>query len=302
MIREQEFKNFYKDDLVHSLVYTEKDRKAIVLQLLLSAILPLILIPTCVFIYIETKQELVLIPAIVLLIGPPIYINYLLGNTIFYKNFKKKIIGKIIKYISPTLDYDNLNKVDDAEYDNSEFFTNKSTVVYGDDHVAGKLNGVKIQFSEFLAEFKNKLDQKAASNKYQFRGLFFVTEFDKNFPCNVLLKTAALPWPDEDEDFEIGNGLFDKLFYIKVLKGRENIHRTLTKTVVDSLLSIQHDIHNEFMISFVDNKVYFAIYHDEDLFEPTIFQTMMNQDKIKGYFDDLFFPIIFLETITKEFK
>lgn len=302
MVREREFKHFYNNDLIHSLEYTEKDRKSIVLQLILSGTLPLILVPTFIFIYIETKQELFLIPAIILIIAPPIYINYLLGNTIFYKNFKKKIIGKIIKYINPGLDYDNLNKVEGAEYDHSEFFSNKNTVVYGDDHVSGKINNIDIQFSEFLAEFRSKEDQKAANNKYQFRGLLFVAEFERNFSSNIVLKTAGLPYGEHEEDFEIGNELFDKLFYIKTLKGKDFIHSTLRKTIIDSLLSIQHDIHNEFMISFIDNKVYFGVYHDEDLFEPTIFQTMLNYDKIKGYFDDLFYPIIFLEVLTKEFK
>ncbi len=300
MVREEEFKHFYKDDLVHSLVYTEKDRKSILLQLVLSGVLPLVLIPTSIFVYIETKQELFLIPAIILLIAPPIFINYLLGDTYFYKNFKKKIIGKIIKYINPSLEYDNLNKVDDAEYDNSDFFKNKNTVVYGDDHVAGKLNNVSIQFSEFLAEYKSKEDQKVASNKYQFRGLFFVAEFDRNFSTNVVLSTVGVPFPEGEEDYEIGNSLFDKLFYIRIAKGKEDIKNTLTQAVINSLLEIQHDIHNEFMLSFVGNKVYFAVYHDEDLFEPTIFQSMMNYDKIKGYFDDLFFPIVFLEGLTKE--
>jgi len=302
MVREQEFKHFFKDDLANALVYTEKDRKSILIQLVMSGVLPLILIPTSIFVYIETKQELFLIPAIILLIAPPIFINYLLGDTFFYKNFKKKIIGKIINYINPSLQYDNLNKVDDSEYDNTYFFKNKNTVVYGDDHVAGKINNVTIQFSEFLAEFKTKEDQKAAGNKYQFRGLFFVAEFDHNFSSDVVISTAGLPFSEEDEDYEVGNGLFDKLFYVRIIKGKEVIKKTVTQAVIDSLLEIQHEIHNEFMLSFIENKVYFAVYHDEDLFEPTIFQSMMNYDKIKGYFDDLFFPIIFLEGITKAHK
>mgnify|MGYP002777097438 CR=1 FL=1 len=302
MIREQEFKHFYKSDLVHALVYTEKERKSIVLQLVLSAVLPLLLVPIFSVLYYETKHEYFLIPVIILLVGPPIYINKLLGDTIFYRNFKKKIIGKIIRYISPNLDYDNLNKVDDAEYDASHFFTNKNTIIYGDDHVTGTINGIKVQFSELLAEFRSKDDAKKADNKFQFRGLFFVAEFPSKFPCNVTLKTTGIPADETEEDYVINHETFDSLFYINVISGKENIRKTLTTNVVNAMLEIEQTIHNEFVVSFVDNKVYFGVSHDEDLFEPTLFHSMMNQDKMKAYFDDLFYPIYFIEQLTKEFK
>lgn len=300
MNREQDFRHFYKSDLTQSLTYTEKERKTIVTKIIVCVVLPIILVPMCIYIWRVYYNELFLIPAMALLFGCPIYINRLFGDTLFYKNFKRKIIGKIIKYINPSLDYDNLQKVDDVEYDNAKFFDNDKTLIYGDDHVSGVLNDVRFEFSELLAEFKTDADKKEAASKFQFRGLFMLGEFKKDFVCEFVLKTSTLPFPNTAP---VGNDAsFNKLFKTKITKNPENIDKILTTEIKNLITTLHERIDNDFMISFADNRLYIGIVHDEDLFEPTLFQSMMNYDKIKGYFDDLFYPIIFIEEVTKEFN
>lgn len=298
MTREQDFRHFYKSDLIQSLNFTEKERKGIVTKIFVSIALFIVFIPVCIVLWRTLYNELFLIPAMGLLFGVPIYINRLFGDTLFYKNFKRKIIGKIIKYINPSLDYDNLQKVDDVEYDNAKFFENDNTLLYGDDHVSGVLNDVRFEFSELLAEFKNESDKKEAATKFQFRGLFMLAEFKKDFSAEFLIKTATLPLSNatpygSDESF-------NRLFKVKILKNPENIDKVLTSSVINQIKLLRERIDNDFMVSFADNRIYIGIVHDEDLFEPTLFQSMMNYDKIKGYFDDLFYPVIFIEEVTKE--
>jgi hypothetical protein len=299
MQREQDFKHFYKTEIIHSLVFTEKERKSIVFRIVLSIVLPIILIPLLIVLWRTNHEDLYLVPALVLLIGSPIYINKLFGDTLFYKNFKRKIIGKIIKYINPSLEYDNLQKVDDVEYDNSKFFENTNTIIYGDDHVSGVLNEVRVEFSELLAEYKSEADKKEYNSKYQFRGLFFLGEFRRNFQCEFVIKTSTLQFPGSNPSL-VNNTEFNKNFKIKVNTKPENLPSVLTEGVIQILTELQTKIHNDFMVSFADNRLYLGIYHDEDLFEPTLFQSMNNLDKIKGYFDDLYFPLVFIEKITKE--
>lgn len=300
MIREQDFRHFYRSDVVHALAYTEKERKSIVLQIVLSFVVPLVCIPVLTVFYFETREELLLIPVVILAVGAPIYINKLFGDTQFYKNFKRKIIGKIIKYINPGMEYDNLLKVDDIEFDNSKFFDNTNTIIYGDDHVSGVINNAKVEFSELLVEYKSELDRKENDTKYQFRGLFFVAEFKYNFNSEFVIKTNTLPLPDKTPN-AIDNERFNKLFNIKILKKPENLPSVLSGELLENLFQLQERIHNDFSLSFVGNKLYLGIVHDEDLFEPTLFATMMNYDKIKGYFDDLFYPILFVESAAKLF-
>ena len=299
MLREQDFRHFYKSDITQSLVYTEKERKGIVTRIVLAIVLPIFLIPCLIVLWRANHEDLYLVPALVLLIGSPIYINKLFGDTQFYKNFKRKIIGKIIKYIIPTLEYDNLQKVDDVEYDNSKFFDNTNTIIYGDDHVSGIMNDVRIEFSELLAEYKSESDKKEFGNKYQFRGLFFLGEFRRNFSCEFVVKTSSLQLEGSNSAL-VSDAEFNKQFKIKVFSKPENLSQVLTNGVIKTIIELQTKIHNDFMVSFADNRLYLGIYHDEDLFEPTLFQTMNNYDKIKGYFDDLFYPIVFIEDVTKE--
>jgi hypothetical protein len=297
--KEQGFRHFYKSDLLHSLKDTERERKNIIIQILLSVALPLIIVPILAVVYIETNEELVLIPVIVLLIGAPIYINRLFGETQFYKNFKRKIIGKIIKYVNPTLDYDNMMKIDDAEYDSSKFFNNRETIIYGDDHVSGEINHVKVEFSELLVEFKSDKDKKSHNSKHQFRGMFFMGQFKEKFQGELLVKTTGVHI-DEATHSGIEDLEFNKIFKTRVFSNPNEVSKVLTPNVIKSLLTLQAKIHNEFIISFIENKMYFGVSHDEDLFEPTLFHSMLNFDKIKGYFDDLNFPLQFIEEITLE--
>lgn len=298
MQREINFRHFYKSDISQSLIYTEKERKTIVTKIIISIVLPIVVAPILFILWQINRNELLLVPALILIIGSPIYINRLFGDTLFYKNFKRKIIGKIIKYINPTLEYDNLQKVDDVEYDNSKFFDNTNTVLYGDDHISGMINDVRIEFSEFLAEYKLDADKKNYGTKFQFRGMFLLGEFRKNFPCEFVIKTSSLGLPGAEP---IGvDAAFNKLFKTKIISNPANLDQVLTLGMKNLITKLHQQIHNDFMISFADNRIYIGIYHDEDLFEPTLFHSMNNYDKMKGFFDDLYYPILFIEEATKE--
>lgn len=301
MQRKQEFESFYKEGLALALEYSEKERIIIFIQFILCIVLPIVFIPVCVIIYLHTKIEMVLLPALILLLGAPIYINYLLGDTIYYRNFKKKIIGRIIKYINPNLQYDNLRKVDDYYYFDAGFFTNQNLNTYGDDHVAGTINGATVEFSEYLAEFKSSKDKKEAGSEYQFRGLFFSVEFEKMFESEIILKSAGLPYSPDEEDVIIGHEAFDKFFYVKVPKWKDNISKVLSVPVINALLSVRENCPNEFMVSFKGNNFYLAMVYNDDLFEPSIFKTVKNYDQMFEYFEQLFYPILLVEEITKIF-
>lgn len=301
MKRLEEFENFYNDGLKLALDFSEKERKIILIQFILCIVLPLTLIPLFVVIYLNTRVEMYLLPALILLLGAPIYIYSLFGETIFYKNFKKKIIGRIIKYINPKLSYDNLTKIDDYEYFNASFFGNENVINYHDDHVAGIVNGVKVEFAEIVSKYRDKNDIKKNKSSEQFQGLFFVAEFEKPFATDIILKTSGLPFNNEYEDVEIGNEAFDSLFYVKVLENKALIPSVLKPNIVMALLNVRDNCPNEFMVAFKGHNLYLAICHDYDLFEPSIFKTIKNYPLTKEYFEQLFFPLLLVEEVTKEF-
>ncbi|MDX2195935.1 MAG: DUF3137 domain-containing protein [Cytophagales bacterium] len=295
------FRHFYRDELAKSLAFTEKERQGIVFQLVIAIVLPLVAIPVLTVLYLEMHQELFLVPVLMLVLGSPIYINKLLGDTRFYKNFKKKIIYKIIRYINNTVEYDNLQKVDDVEYDNARFFDNSNTIIYGDDHVSGEINGVRLEWSELLVEYRSTSDKKEFGSKYQFRGLYFVTEFKRDFPASFVIYTPNVNDANV-KDKITDNSDFNASFKCKAVKNADKINQVLTPAVISAILQFQKNVANEFMISVMDNRFYLAVYHDEDLFEPTLFQGIKNYDKINGYFEDLYFPMDLLDAVTTELK
>lgn len=297
MVREQAFKHFYKTDILPNLFLLEKARKKLLVKMAVAAGLSVIFVPALSAVLYETSNIYVAFGIVFFLCAPPLYINYLLGDTGFYKQFKQKIIGQIITYINPTLHYDNSRTVEPAEFDQSNFFDNKDTIIKGDDFVSGTFGDVKVNFSELVAEFKNESDVRKKDSKYQFKGIFIVAEFPQTFSTDLVAKTIGITF-EEGKFATSQDARFNKLFKIKVYENPSGIDFTLTQPIIDALLGLQLRIHNEFIISFVKNKIYLGIYHDEDLFEPAIFQSLLYYDKIKGYFDDLFYPLLFIEEIT----
>lgn len=296
MNKELAFRNFYKSTLIHTLEKVENERKTTVRKIVLTALIAAILCPALFILYIELGQEYFLIPGILLLIVAPVYINFLLGDTKFYNNFKDKIIYKIIHYINPSFEYENDSKVDDLLYDNSLFFENKETIIYGDDHIKGTIKNKKVEFSELVVEFTKAEDKKINNSKFQFRGLFFVAFFNENFENNLLIKSA-----NHFNDTNMHTmPQFEDLFIIKTFGGNNWIEDNIK--LKNALIELQAKVPLDFMVSFSGNKMFIGVVHDEDLFEPTLFQSILNFDEMKGFFDDLYHPLHFIEVFANEFN
>ncbi|MBY0427516.1 MAG: hypothetical protein K2Q22_17905, partial [Cytophagales bacterium] len=213
MIHLADFKSFYEKTLLPELESIEKERKSLVAKIIAGISLATLLFPALAYYLIVIKKsdptELLYFLPFIPMIGFAIYmaLEPFIKSATFYRHFKWKVINNIIHFINPTLNYDKKMYVPKHEYAHSGFFEDMTQITYwGDDHVSGTFEKVKIEFSELKTKFQPKKGKEA----YQFRGIFFVGKFPAKFQVSVVISSK------KQEGFsspETENRFFDELFH-----------------------------------------------------------------------------------------
>lgn len=303
-------KSFYDKELVPELQNIEKSRKSILVKIGLLIAALAIFFPSAAY-FIVTHSEPIYILYFIPVFGlaaAGFYMMFesLIKNTSYYEEFKLHVINKLIHFINPTLHYDKKHFISQREYFNSGFFQKAPIFMDGDDHVSGTVDNVKIEFSELKAKFKSKDDRTKFGAKYQFRGIFFVAESPKPFPADVVIEPSKVKGAGVGQVLKLNNEQFNAYFQVRVLSEKQlhEAQQMFNEDFVSKIVAFKNQLHNDVYISFVYNKMYVAIAHDKDLFEPNVMTTSLNFDSIRVHFNDLYFPISIIEHFAahKEFE
>jgi hypothetical protein len=216
----------------------------------------------------------------------------------YVAEFKILVIDRIVRFIDENLTYDRMAYIPKSTFMLSQIFKTKPNRYKGDDLVSGKIGQTKIRFSELNAEYESG-SGKNRSVRTVFKGLFFIGDFNKNFSC----RTVVLPDTAEKLFGRIGQKLqsmnlvrddliklddpeFEKLFVVygtDQVGARYVLSTSLMKRIVDFKNKTNRDIH----LSFIGSMVFVAVSYKRNLFEPRIFQTLLDFEPIREYFEDL---------------
>ena len=218
--------------------------------------------------------------------------------------FKEGVIRPLIGAIDSNLTYSPLLCIPNHHFSNSHLFSTKPDRVSGNDLVRGTIDGVKIEFSDLLAEKKEKDAEGTSSLRVLFQGLFIVSEFPKNFKGTtvVLPDTAQSAFGDyigsflqshnsaRGELIKMDNPEFEKEF---VVYGNDQIEARyiLTPALMELLLAFKKRTKEKVFISFSQNKLYLAIAYFKDLFEPSVFHSLLKYKIAMEYISTLHLAI-----------
>ncbi|SMP86433.1 Protein of unknown function [Epsilonproteobacteria bacterium SCGC AD-308-E02] len=207
----------------------------------------------------------------------------------YTKEFKNKIIDPLIHAIDDKLSYISEMHISKDYFNRSELFTQSPDRISGNDFVSGEIDGVKIEFSDLHAEKKHKNSKNKDTWETIFQGLFIVSEFNKHFKG----KTVILPDTAQSTFGDlIGNWLqsnnfgrselvkmddinFEKEFVVystDQIEARYILSHSLMKRLLAFKKKSQHPVY----ISFIGESIYMAIYYSKDLFEPSVFRSLLN--------------------------
>ncbi len=172
--------------------------------------------------------------------------------------------------------------------------------------MAGSVDDVSLEFSELVVSYKKSMDKKEYNSEYQFRGIFFVAKTPKTFPADIIIEPKGFTREGDVNIVPVDHEDFNKVFQVRVPTNDylPQVKEMLTKDFLDKIVSFNNLTHNEVHISFIYDKLYVAIKHDKDLFEPSVWHSIVSYDMVNIHYQDLYYPLQIIEHFAayKEFE
>jgi len=207
----------------------------------------------------------------------------------YSKEFKEKIIQPLITEISPGLRYFPQQHISQKKFRDSKIFTSKVDRFHGNDFVDGQIDSIALSFSDIHAEQKHKNSKGKESWSTIFQGLFIVADFHKHFKGTtvVLPDIAQNTFGDliggwlqsknisRDELITMDHPEFEKEF---VVYGSDQIEARyiLSHSLMEKLLNFKKRSKHPIFISFTKDSIHLAVEYNKDLFEPSIFRSLLD--------------------------
>lgn len=301
--------DFYYKTLHPTLEILEKQRKSVRYRIFIVGVLY-----TFVFFLIfltfsgnSSSNFLAFIAFAYFVIGTFIY-KFLTKN--YTSEFKEKIIKPLIHAIDEKLSYFSDTHLPQRHFINSEIFTSHPDRISGNDYVSGKIDGINIEFSDLHAEKKHKDSKGRESWSTIFQGLFIVSEFNKNFKG----KTVILPdvaqstfgdiiggWLQSNnfgrsELVKMDDNTFEKEFVVYSTDQIEARY-ILSHSLMSKLLTFKEKSGHPIYVSFVGGSIHMAISYNKDLFEPSVFHSLLDYKIAMEYVKTLHLAIGVVEEL-----
>ncbi|RKZ92916.1 MAG: hypothetical protein DRR19_02845 [Candidatus Parabeggiatoa sp. nov. 1] len=223
-------------------------------------------------------------------------------------NFKKEIVGRLVTLVDENLAYDPEKKIPLWEFRTSQLFDRDTIDRWtGEDYVEGTINKIRVKFSEVEAEEYHYdyddygYDDNGSGGYYEtiFEGLFFVFNFNLSF------QGVTLVLPDVAERYFGGFGKWLQSVGSKITSKKlvhlddPEVERefvvysdnpimaryVLSPRFMRRFLAFRRRLQKQVFLSFVDGRLYMAIFVNKDLFEPPVFKTVLNFELISEFFE-----------------
>jgi hypothetical protein len=296
----EELKEFYTNELSADLRALEQKRKQVMTHTMIGA--GVLLILALIGFGIVASHGAPAMILIFFLVGAAI-----IGGIIFHftsksykREFKQRIIGRIVQFLDPGLAYQADGLIDKHTFKGSKLFTHSIDRYKGEDLVRGRADKTDIMFSELHAEYKTS-DGKNTHWHTIFKGLFFIADFNKHFRG----QTIVLPDTAEKlfggfgkmlQSWNVGRAdlikLEDPEFEQEfVVYGDDQIEARyiLSTSLMQRILDFKRKTGTKIYLSFTGSKVYVAVPMTKNMFEPKYFSSVSDFSPILDYYRDLSF-------------
>ena len=228
----------------------------------------------------------------------------------YVKGFKENIISPLINAIDENLNYASEMHIPQTLFERSGIYTSSVDRINGNDYVHGHIDGTKLKFSDLHAEKRHRNSKGKDNWSTIFQGLFIVAEFNKSFQGKtiVLPDTAQSSFGDiiggwlqsknmaRPELIKMDDPKFEKEF---VVYGTDQVEARyiLSHSLMEKLLLFKNKTQHPVAISFVRNHIHLAIEYNKDLFEPSIFRSLLEYKIAMEYVQTLHLAIGIVEEL-----
>ncbi len=307
----EELTSFYNTELYSSLEDFEKKRKKLRFQIIFIFIIIFWNMATVYFFFFYGENDsiniLIFFIAVLFALTSFLY-KYLKRD--YRSEFKENIIKPLIKELDSNLHYSANLHINKVIFNNSQLFS-KPDKFNGNDFIVGEIDSTKIQFSDIHAQKKYKDSKGRTKYSTIFQGLFIIADFNKDFHGRtIILPDLAQSsfgniigsWlqsknASRDELVKMDNPTFEKEFVVYSTDQIEARY-ILSHSFMERLLNFREKTNREISISFVKNSIHIAINYGKDLFEPSVFKSLLNDEITKEYIETL----VLAASIVEELK
>lgn len=226
------------------------------------------------------------------------------GITSGYRlKFKQQVVGRLVDFVDPSLDYHPQQGVGRSVYTASRLFLRSADRYSEEDLVAGQVGQTPIRFSEVHSEYKTtSTDSKGRRTEHWhtiFRGVLFVADFPKNFKgLTVVLPEgfmAGVFGDSRGEAVKLEDPEFERAFRV-YSNDQVEARFLLSTSLMERILDFKERSRSQIHLSFSGGNLYIAISLNRNLFEPSILRATKVSD-LMTYLADLRFAIGVVEDL-----
>ncbi|AEA46030.1 DUF3137 domain-containing protein [Fluviicola taffensis] len=253
-------------------------------------------IPLAVFIVNPDSMFVALIAAGLILVGSAIFLgtSYSRFYKYFKEQFKGKVIPTVVKFVDERLHYEPNKELID-KYTESRIFSQRYDRYKAEDTISGKFDLTDFAFGEIHTEYKTVTRDKNGNRQEHwhtiFKGMLFVSDFHKNFNGETIIDVDYMErffgrigrrfqkWnPSRTGNLvKLENPEFENKFAVYSTDEQE-CRYILTPSMMERLVEMGNKIHFKVAISFRNNQVYIAVFNNMDLFEPSVFGSLLKEE------------------------
>lgn len=224
-----------------------------------------------------------------------------LGYNQFYKTFKAQFKGKVIPAVVKFVDERLVYEPDRGlinQYSESRIFSQRYDRYKAEDTISGTFESTHFSFGEIHTEYKTVSTDKNGNRKESwhtiFKGMFFVSDFHKNFHGETIVDADFMErylgkvgrrfqqWNPSREGnlVKLENPEFEKRFAVYSTDEQE-CRYILSLSMMERLVEMSKKINFKISLSFRNNQVYLAVFNNMDLFEPAVFGSLLKEEDYK---------------------
>lgn len=304
MVTQQEFSKFYQTHLKPKLVMLDVQRQSLVKKskwlniFSWSMIILFVLIYVAMGIWFENYYQgskdfgfvLAMMPVLGLLAAIIVYSHYERKWRMPYQDeFKTEIVKSIVTLIDENLSYSAKRKITRHEFQSSllEKYLSWWTPIHswsGDDYFEGTVGNIFMKFSEINAEYSDDYGTYSL-----FKGLFFKFDLNPVFDGFLVIlptKSGKNPYREYGSLIALVEPEFEREFIVYSDNEMRAI-QLLTPSFMRSLIKFRHQLGTNLSLSFVNNQLYVLISINKDLFEPTIYTTLLDFNLYRNFAENI---------------
>lgn len=209
--------------------------------------------------------------------------------------YKNKILVELLLFLYDKVEFLPRQRFSTKVLNNSGILDNKlifgQDVVEGEDYVKCVIGNTTVQFAEMFVMRSDYIFSKVL-----FQGIFISAKFNKvlNYRTLVLsknkittkrkLKLKLQSFFNNGNIINLENNKFNERF---VVYGKDEIETryVLSSSMMEKLIAYQEKLNKDIAFSFVENRMYAAIFTKKNHFEPTLSRALNNKKEILVHFE-----------------